>query len=261
MKLGIFYDGNFFRLLSDYFQHEHPVKAQLNILGFQDLLRWHLTDDPDRARVGEVHYFAGREEGSRNPFDAPLAQAGVERHDFPLQHGKEVGVDVSLALWAFRRSTAAHLDAVVLVTTDGDLYPLVEALHEQGIRVVVPSVDLTTSERVMRTSSFLKSTAECPELLPLMVKYDQSQSGLVPLFMSGGAPAETALGRSQGTVTRWQGTAGFITDTSGGSWFVSRDDLPEGREELVVGARVTFSGSPKPRPGKKYPQAVSLRLV
>ncbi len=66
-----------------------------------------------------------------------------------------------------------------------------------------------------------------------------------------------------GTVTRWEPgqSQGFITDRDGRSWFVSRDDLPEGMTALVVGTRVWFSGSPHPKPGKKYPQAYSVRTA
>jgi hypothetical protein len=55
-------------------------------------------------------------------------------------------------------------------------------------------------------------------------------------------------------------THGFVTDRRGGSWFVSRDELPEGYESLPVGATVSFTGSPKPAPGKPYPQAYSVRV-
>jgi hypothetical protein len=66
--------------------------------------------------------------------------------------------------------------------------------------------------------------------------------------------------RHHGAITRWEpdATSGFITDTDGTSWFVSRDSLPASRMSLPVGTRVTFSGSPKPAPGKKYPQAYSV---
>lgn len=67
--------------------------------------------------------------------------------------------------------------------------------------------------------------------------------------------------RHVGAVTRWEpdATSGFITDTDGTSWFVSRDSLPGSRLSLPVGTRVTFTGSPKPAPGKKYPQAQSVQ--
>lgn len=66
-----------------------------------------------------------------------------------------------------------------------------------------------------------------------------------------------------GVVTRWddEATHGFITDSDGRSWFVSRDDLPDGLDRLEIGVYVWFVGSPNPRPGKKYPQAYGIRIT
>ena len=76
------------------------------------------------------------------------------------------------------------------------------------------------------------------------------------------APARLAApARRRGEITRWQpgDTYGFITDADGSSWFVSRDSLPEGVSELPEGTQVQFSGSPRPRPGKGYPEARQVR--
>jgi hypothetical protein len=66
-----------------------------------------------------------------------------------------------------------------------------------------------------------------------------------------------------GIVTRWApgATQGFITDLQGRSWFISRDHLPAGLAALDEGTHVKFSGSPNPKPGKKYPQAFSVRII
>lgn len=66
-----------------------------------------------------------------------------------------------------------------------------------------------------------------------------------------------------GVLTRWEpgATQGFITDRDGCSWFVSRDDLPGGLAALEVGVNVWFTGSPHPKPGKKYPQAYTVLIT
>lgn len=66
-----------------------------------------------------------------------------------------------------------------------------------------------------------------------------------------------------GVVTRWEAgaTHGFITDRTSRSWFVSHDDLPDGLAALDPGTAVWFTGSPKPKPGKRYPQAYSVRIA
>ncbi|MFE2757957.1 NYN domain-containing protein, partial [Actinosynnema sp. NPDC059335] len=87
-----------------------------------------------------------------------------------------------------------------------------------------------------------------------------------PFVRSGGvaaSPVGTPRGRRLGTVTGWRAGQkhGFITDTRGGSWFASRDDLPVGLAMLPTGTPVSFTGSPTPLPGRKYPRAQSIRIV
>jgi hypothetical protein len=85
-----------------------------------------------------------------------------------------------------------------------------------------------------------------------------------PVARETRVPAGQSLVRQprEGAITRWTlgDTYGFITDSDGVSWFVSRDSLPGGRAELPEGTPVTFSGSPKPKPGKGYPEAVRVRI-
>jgi hypothetical protein len=65
-----------------------------------------------------------------------------------------------------------------------------------------------------------------------------------------------------GELTRWGPghTSGFITDDDGTSWFVSRDSLPRGLDELPEGTLVAFSGKPTPKAGKAYPEAQRIRI-
>ncbi|MFT7837804.1 hypothetical protein Q5530_16845 [Saccharothrix sp. BKS2] len=83
----------------------------------------------------------------------------------------------------------------------------------------------------------------------------------LPLPGGAASPAGTPRGRRRGTVTGWQAGQphGFITDTRGGSWFASRDDLPGNRTTLPTGTPVSFTGSPTPPPGHRYPRAYSIR--
>lgn len=66
-----------------------------------------------------------------------------------------------------------------------------------------------------------------------------------------------------GVITRWNpgDTYGFATSSEGVSWFVSRDSLADGETELPEGTPVTFRGSPKPKPGKGYPEALGVRIA
>lgn len=67
----------------------------------------------------------------------------------------------------------------------------------------------------------------------------------------------------RGEITRWNpgDTYGFITSGEGQSWFASRDSLPVGLLEMPPGTQVVFSGSPKPKIGKPYPEALRIRVA
>ncbi|MGB0953623.1 MAG: cold shock domain-containing protein, partial [Planctomycetota bacterium] len=102
---------------------------------------------PSRCRVVESHYYRGRisarEAQDRNllyserVFDDGLLYAGVEPHYRPVSNGKELGVDVLLALEVYHMTVTKGLDVCVLFAGDGDFIPLVRKLHGLGTRVMV----------------------------------------------------------------------------------------------------------------------------
>ncbi|WP_367139740.1 hypothetical protein [Saccharothrix sp. HUAS TT1] len=85
-----------------------------------------------------------------------------------------------------------------------------------------------------------------------------------------GAPADDVdapSGAHVGRVTRWNRgeTFGFVSadpDAAGAaSWFVSQDDLVDQDPPLPLGVTVSFTGRPKPHPGKSHPRAYSVRVL
>ncbi len=78
--------------------------------------------------------------------------------------------------------------------------------------------------------------------------------------------AQTPAGKTtrRGTVNRWNDGEpfGFITeDPPGGRpWFLPCNSLPAGIERLPKGTRVTFTGDPRPAPGRKHPTARDAEL-
>jgi uncharacterized LabA/DUF88 family protein len=276
MRIGVFYDGTWFAYLSDFYATAHPRAARISLDGFHDALRWYVhteTGRPlDECVVHEAHYVRGRIETPATSFDSVLAAAGVTRHDLPLHGGKEKGVDVHFALEAWERATTVPLEWVVLLTGDSDFAPLTARLTGRGVHVVVPVVDVrTTSDTpppawTPRTAAPLRAAAtSTPGFDALFAPADRPDYPLRhPFVRSAGAVASSVgspRGRRRGTVTGWRPGQphGFITDTRGGSWFVSRDDLPEGHTVLPTGTPVSFTGSPTPTAGRKYPRAYSIR--
>ncbi|MFJ8962969.1 NYN domain-containing protein [Lentzea sp. NPDC102401] len=273
-RIGVFYDGTWFAYLSDFYATAHPRGARISLDGLHDALRWYVhteTGRPlDECVVAEAHYVRGRIDTPAESFDRALAAAGITRHDLPLHNGKEKGVDVLLALEAWDRATTVPLQWVVLLTGDSDFAPLAERLAARGIHVIVPVVDIRTVQAppawTPRTAAPLRAaTPFTPGFDALFAPGDQADYPLRRAFVRSSqvvaSPVGAPRGRRKGTVASWKtGQAhGFITDTRGGSWFVSRDELPSGLTLLLAGTTVSFTGSPSPLPGRKYPRAQAVR--
>jgi hypothetical protein len=194
----------------------------------------------------------------------------VARHDIELHGGQEKGVDIYLALEAWERATTTPLEWVVLLTGDADFTPLVTRLVDRGVHVIVPVLDTaprSASSPSLHTAAQLRAaTVDAPTFDELFAPSDLDDYPLrYPFVRSAGTastPSTTPGGRWRGIVTGWRlgQTHGFITDNKGNSWFASRDELPDGYSDLPIDTPVTFTGSPKPAPGKKYPQAYSIHI-
>lgn len=268
----MFYDGTWFAHVSDFYATKHHRAARLALGGLHDSLRWYIHSaaglDLDDCEVVQAHYVRGRSATPSTAFDTVLANADVTRHDLELHDGKEKGVDVYLALEAWERATTTPLECVALLTGDADFTPLVTRLVDRGVRVVVPVLDTEDAGGpALHTAVQLRAaTADAPTFDELFAPSDHDDYPLrFPFVRSAGAasaPSTTAGGRWRGIVTGWRPgqTHGFITDSTGGSWFASRDELPDGYDDLAIDTPVSFTGSPKPAPGKKYPQAYSIHV-
>ncbi|MCX2950886.1 NYN domain-containing protein [Lentzea sp. NEAU-D7] len=274
VRIGVFYDGTWFAYLSDFYATAHPRGARVSLDGLHDALRWYVHNETgrplDECVVAEAHYVRGRIDTPAESFDRVLAAAGITRHDLPLHNGKEKGVDVLLALEAWDRATTVPLQWVVLLTGDSDFAPLAERLTARGVHVIVPVVDIKTVQAppawTPRTAAPLRAATHfTPGFDELFAPGDQADYPLRRAFVRSSqvvaSPVGAPRGRRRGTVATWKtGQAhGFITDTRGGSWFVSRDELPAGLTLLLAGTPVSFTGSPAPMPGRKYPRAQAVR--
>jgi uncharacterized LabA/DUF88 family protein len=274
VRIGVFYDGTWFAYLSDFYATVHSRAARISLDGLHDAARWYVHTETGRPLedcvVAEAHYVRGRIATPATSFDTVLAATGITRHDMPLHGGKEKGVDVQLALEAWDRATTVPLQWVVLLTGDSDFAPLVSRLTARGVHVIVPVVDVRTEDKppawTPRTAAPLRAaTPFTPGFDQLFAPTDDPGYPLRRAFVRSAeavaSPAGSPRGRRRGTITGWKSGQphGFITDTRGGSWYVSRDDLPFGLTLLLTGTPVSFTGSPEPVPGRKYPRAQSVR--
>lgn len=177
-RIGVFYDGNYFLHVSNYYNYEHTRKARISIGGLHDFVRSKVAQEEGNdirfCQIVDAHYFRGRltisEASSPNKllsdrlFDDVLMTEGVITHYLPLKNrgGKleEKGIDVWLALEAFELALYKKYNVVVLIASDGDYVPLVRKLNTLGTRVMVLSWDFEFrtdggKEMVTRTSQDL----------------------------------------------------------------------------------------------------------
>lgn len=161
MTIGVYYDGGFFSRVNDYYLHMHERRALISISGLHEFIR-HEVGKRERVpakycQITEAHHFRGHfsaadasaHGGLRRASELPyrLLQAGVTCHLFPMSRTfsdngrpnswREKGVDIAFALHAFVLPLVQKIDAVVLITGDGDFVPLVRILQALGVRVMV----------------------------------------------------------------------------------------------------------------------------
>ncbi len=186
VRIGVFYDGNYFLHVSNYYNYEHERRCRISISGLHEFIRHQVAQEESISyrlcQIVDAHYFRGRlnvKEASLNgnqlyydrQFDDILMSEGVTTHYLPLKsvHGNrfEKGIDVWLALEAFELSQYKKFDVIVLVASDGDYVPLVRKLNTLGTRVMVLSWDFEYTDdfgqqRSTRTSQDLLEEVSYP---------------------------------------------------------------------------------------------------
>ncbi len=179
VRIGVFYDGNYFLHVSNYYNYFHTRRKRLNIAGLHEFIRNLVAREEEvdarYCQVIEAHYFRGRisaQEASQRGnqlyndrvFDDILMSEGVVTHYLPIRTrgGKkdDKGIDVWLALEAFEQAFYKRFNVLVLITSDGDYVPLIRKLNSIGTKVMVLSWDFDYTddagrEVVTRTSQDL----------------------------------------------------------------------------------------------------------
>lgn len=155
-KIGVYYDGNYFLHVSNYYNYDHGRKRRLSITGLHRFIMTEVAKaentSPDLCRIVDAHYFRGRLSAQEafqrgqviywdRVFDDILMSAGVSTHYSAIKstggRREDKGLDVSLALEAYDQAIHRKLDLVVLIAGDGDYVPLVRKLNALGTRVMV----------------------------------------------------------------------------------------------------------------------------
>jgi cold shock CspA family protein/uncharacterized LabA/DUF88 family protein len=184
-RIGVFYDGNYFLKVSNYYNYEHPRKARISLEGLHNFIRHQVAKeesvDVRMCQVVDAHYFRGRLSAydakelnklyNDRIFDDILMNEGVITHYLPLRSrsGKkeEKGIDVWLALESYELAVYKKFSVIVLIACDGDYVPLIRKLNTLGSRVMVLNwdfkyIDEKGETRETRTSQELLEEVTYP---------------------------------------------------------------------------------------------------
>src|SRR4051794_21769804 len=154
-RIGVFYDGNFFFHVSNYYAYHHPRRARISVSGLHEFICKRVAEeegsDVRYCQIVDAHYFRGRYKAQdaqeyhlRNDriFDDVLIREGVVAHYLPLVQNieggfGEKGIDIWFALESYELAIYKRFDVSVLITGDGDFLPLVRKLNTLGTRVML----------------------------------------------------------------------------------------------------------------------------
>ncbi len=159
-RIGVFYDGNYFLHVSNYYAYHHERRSRLSIAGLHEFVRHRIAEEEKKdfhlCQIVDAHYFRRRlsaqeasAEGNRlfydRLFDDILMMEGVTTHYLPVRtvqgYRQERGIDVWMALEAFELTLHKQFDVVILIASDSDFVPLVRKLHTLGVRVMLLAWD------------------------------------------------------------------------------------------------------------------------
>ena len=127
----------------------HSAKNLHNArVNFKEVLK---TAVAGRELVRAIGYVIKTESGDEKPFLEALVKSGIETKIKDLQifpdGSKKADWDVGMAVDAVRL-TNTFMNAIVLVTGDGDFVPLVEYLQSHGIQTEVLAFGRSSSQKL-----------------------------------------------------------------------------------------------------------------
>lgn len=185
-RIAVFYDGNYFLHVSNYYAFNHLRNSRISLRGLHDFIRHQVSTleetDMHLCQIVDSHFFRGRISANEaqqrgnllyydRVFEDILMWEGVITHYLPLRNTggrrEEKGIDVWMALEAYELTLLKKFDVVVLITSDGNYVPLVRKMNNLGARIMVLSWDFEFTDNegkhvVTRTSHELLSEVTYP---------------------------------------------------------------------------------------------------
>lgn len=198
-RVAIFYDGNYFLHVSNYYAFNHARNSRISLRGLHEFIRHRIAGEENTevhlTQIVDSHFFRGRISANEaqqrgnllyydRVFEDILMWEGVITHYLPLRHSggrrEEKGIDVWMALEAYELTLLKKFDVVVMITSDGNYVPLVRKINNLGARVMVLSwdfefVDNEGKHVVTRTSQELLEEVTYPVQMHSLIESRQSQ--------------------------------------------------------------------------------------
>ncbi|MBB5203790.1 uncharacterized LabA/DUF88 family protein/cold shock CspA family protein [Inhella inkyongensis] len=161
-RIAVFYDGSYFKKVSDYYLFQHERRARLSIKGLHEFITAEVARveglDARQCQIVDASYFRGRLTAqqaqdqntlySDRMLEDVLMRADVtmfQQHVFTRPDGtfEEKSIDVWLALEAYEMASLKKYDLIVLISGDGDFVPLVRKLNTLGTKVMLLGWDFS----------------------------------------------------------------------------------------------------------------------
>ena len=268
-SIGVFYDGNYFLHISNYYNYVHARKARLSIAGLHQFIIDKVSviegRDSSLCRITDAHYFRSRLNARAaskranqlfydRAFDDILTNMGIITHYLPVRQLSEKRDERDLSVWlameAYEQSLLKQFDVFVLISANGDYQPLVRKINTLGTKVLLLSWDFEfendEGERVVtKTSQDL--LGEVSFHIPMFDASDHPPEGeeevYESLFMkvNQAIPVENGEeGRFRSEVMSLKSGYGFIRYPNNNLFFHHSDVLNIDFEELYEGDKVEF---------------------
>lgn len=213
-RIAVFYDGNYFYNVSNYYLYQHARRARLSFKGLHNFIIAEVAQNEGvnerYCQIIDSAYFRGRLTAqqaqehdklfSDRVFEDVLMRDDItlfQRHLKTKKEGgyEEKGIDVWLALEAFEMTSLKKYDVCVLVAGDADFVPLVNKLNTLGSRVMLIAWDFSFErdgrERTTRASSELIERVNYPVMMDTEIdSRERRKDPLIDnLFIDKPAPA------------------------------------------------------------------------
>ena len=142
-----------------YYSAKHLYGRKVN---FREILKKAVAR---RHLIRAIAYVVRTESGEEQPFFDALIRAGIETKVKDLQiflgGAKKADWDVGISVDAIRLSQL--VDAIVIVSGDGDFVPLIEYLRNQGKQVEVLAFGRSASQKLKEVADDFSDLEEDPD--------------------------------------------------------------------------------------------------